>query len=121
MTTEPDGTLQVGGFVGPRIEVARIRLIDRKEHVPIEQLVRLGAVAFNGPDRVHLHYAEAMALAVYLIDGKGGKYREGFLDYVRDAQRGRLRNDGGRQLDDRLGISYRTLDAELLAALRPVP
>jgi hypothetical protein len=40
---------------------------------------------------------------------------------VRDALRGRLRGDGGRQLDDRLGVSYQTLDAQFLAALRPGP
>ena len=43
-----------------------------------------------GPDdeTARLHYAEAMALTVYLMEGRGGKYREGFLDYVRDALRG---------------------------------
>ena len=29
-----------------------------------------------------------MALAVFLMQADGGRYREGFLDYVRDAYRG---------------------------------
>jgi hypothetical protein len=114
----PDGTLQVGGFVGPRIQVAQVRLIDRHEYQPIRQFVQLGPSAFNDPDQVRLHYAQAIALAVFLMDGCGGKYREGFLDYVRDAHRGRLRGDGSHQLDARLGVSYQTLDAEFLAALQ---
>jgi hypothetical protein len=118
---EADGSLQVGGFVGPRIKVAQIRLIERSEYQPIEQFVRLGPSSFNDPDRVHLNYAQAMALAVFLMDDGGGKYREGFLDYVRDAHRGRLRGDGGHQLDSRLGATYKALDAEFLAALRPGP
>jgi hypothetical protein len=121
VTSEPDGSLQVGGFVGPRIKVAQVRLIDRHEYQPIEQFVRLGPSAFNDPERVYLHYAQAMALAVFLMDGRGGKYREGFLDYVRDAHRGRLRGDGGHLLDDRLGVAYKALDAEFLAALQPGP
>jgi hypothetical protein len=117
----PDGALQVGGFVGPRIDVARIRLIDRGEHVPIGQLVRLAQSGFNDPGQVHLNYAEAMALAVYLMHGQDGRYREGFLDYVRDALHGRLRLDGSSALDERLGVSYQTLDDELLAALKARP
>src|SRR5262249_33123966 len=98
-----DGSLQVGGFVGPRIKVAQIRLLERDEYQPIDQYVRLGPSAFNDPDRVYLNYAQAMALAVFLMDSGGARYREAFLDYVRDAHRGRLRGDGGHQLAARLG------------------
>lgn len=117
VAVQPDGTLRVGDFVGPRIEVARDRLLDRAELVPVERLVRLGQNGFNDRDRVHLHYAESMALCVFLMDGHGGRYRAGFLDYVRDALRGRLRGTTGRALEDRLGISYRTIEADFLAAL----
>jgi hypothetical protein len=121
VTGAPDGALQVGGFVGPRIEVARIRLTERGAQVPVERLVRLGQDGFNQSDQVYLYYGEAMALTVYLMHGQGGRYREPFLDYVRDALRGRLRDGGSKTLDDRLGVAYRTLDTELLAALRPRP
>jgi hypothetical protein len=119
VSPQPDGSFQVGGFVSPRIEVARIRLLDRGELVPVERLVRLGQNGFNNSEKIHLHYAEAMALAVFLMDGRGGQYREDFLDYVRDALRGQLRGDGGHALDDRIGVPYKTLEAEFLAELKP--
>ena len=94
-------------------------MLENGEAVPIERLVRLNQDGMLGPDKdtARLNYAEAMALTVYIMEGRGGKYRDGFCDYVRDALRGRLRNDGSHQLDDRLGISYKQLDAELLADL----
>ncbi len=120
VAVQPDNSLMVGGYVGPRIQGARKRMLDNGEAVPIERLVRLNQSGLLGPDKetARLHYAEAMALTVYIMEGRGGKYRDGFFDYVRDALRGRLRNDGSHQLDDRLGISYKELDAELLADLK---
>ncbi len=114
----PDGTLRVGGLVGPRIVGAKIRLIDRQEFVPTERLVRLGRNEFNRDDVVHLHYAEAMALTVFLMQTRSESYRDPFLDYVKDAYRGRLRRDSGRSLDERLGIPYKTLDDQFLDFLR---
>jgi len=121
VVAQPDNSLEFGGYVGPRIRDARRRMLENGQAVPIEQLVRLNQNALLGPDdnTARLHYAEAMALTVYLMEGRGGKYRDGFLDYVRDALHGRLKSDGSHQLDDRLGISYRELDAELLADLKP--
>ena len=121
VAVQPDNSLLVGGFVGPRIRDARRRMLENGDAVPTERLVRLNKLGMLGAnhDTARLHYAEAMALTVYIMEGRGGRYRDGFCDYVRDALRGRLRNDGNRQLDDRLGISYRELDAELLADLRP--
>jgi Protein of unknown function (DUF1570) len=119
VASQADGSLRVGGFVSPRIEVARVRILTNGEFVPIEQLVRLGQNGFTDPDSIHLHYAEAMAVCVFLIDGQGGRYRDDFLDYVRDALRGRLRTDASQALTDRLGVAYKTLDAEFLVDLKP--
>jgi hypothetical protein len=66
-----------------------------------------------------MQYAEAMALVVFLMDGHGRQYREDFLDYVRDAHRGRLKGDNGHALEDRLGVPYKTLEAEFLDELKP--
>jgi hypothetical protein len=121
VVVHPDNSLEFGGYVGPRIRDARRRMLENGQMVPIEQLVRLNQDALLGPDddSARLHYAESMALAVYLMEGQGGKYREDFLDYVRDALHGRLKSGGSHQLDDRIGISYKELDAELLADLKP--
>jgi len=118
VVTVPDGSLRVGGLVGPRIDVAKLRLIKQREFVPTERLVRLGRNEFNRDDLVHLHYAEAMALTIFLMQAEDESYREPFLDYVKDAYRGRLRRDTGRSLAERLDIPYKTLDAQLLEFLR---
>jgi hypothetical protein len=114
----PGGTFEVGGFVGARLLDARERIIGNGEFVPCAQFVRFGQADFLHPERKRLHYAEAEALTVFLMHTHSGRYREGFLDYVRDALRGRLQGDLGRALDDRIGISYKELDEAFLADLK---
>ncbi len=64
-------------------------------------------------DAVYTHYAESMSLAIFLMQGQQNHYRAGFLDYVRDAYRGRLRPGGsGQTLSERLGVPYETLDRQ---------
>src|SRR5262249_8679415 len=88
VTIEPDGTMKVGGLVGPRIDAARRMLLENKQFVPTERLVRLGQSAFMKEELVYLHYAESMALAVFLMQGHDELYRESFLDYVKAAYSG---------------------------------
>ncbi len=118
LTAEPDGSLSIGGLIGPRIEEARRRLVQNGEHIPIAQFVRLNQAQFNDQDGVHLRYQEAIALAVFLMQSHNRQYREPFLDYVKDAYQGRLKLDSGRSLEDRLGVPYATLDAQFLAFLK---
>jgi hypothetical protein len=115
---EPDGSLSVGALIGPRIAEAKRRLLDGQEFIPFEQFVPMGKVAFNDDEAVHLHYAEAMALAVFLMQADDQRYREGFLDYVKDAYRGRLRRDASKSLEERLGVSFSTLDSRFLKYLQ---
>ena len=58
-----------------------------------------------------------MALAVFLMQWRDGTYRDAFLDYVRDAYRGRIKRTTGRSLQDRLGQPYETLDRQFLTFL----
>ena len=44
---------------------------------------------------VYLHYQQAMALTVFLMQWHEGTYRDAFLDYVRDAYRGRIKRRRG--------------------------
>ena len=83
--------------------------------------MKLGLDRFSADDVVHLHYQQADALATFLMDGRGGEYREDFLDYFADAYHGRLKRNVGRPLDDRLGKSYEQIDAELLKYLADDP
>jgi hypothetical protein len=116
---QPDGSLEVGGRVGRRMEEAIRSLVDLGRTIPLEQFMGYDEAAFAHDDSaIYLRYQQAMALTVFLMQWHDGAYREGFLDYVRDAYRGRLRASTGRKLQDRVGESYAMLEAQLLSFLR---
>ena len=118
---EPDGMLRIGGLVGPRMAQAQAQLLDEHKFVPIEDLVSMNVAKFQGARGsrvIYLHYAESMALAVFLMQAKKSRHRECFLDYVRDAYKGRFRGGSGRSLEDRVGVRYPELDRAFLDYLR---
>lgn len=121
-TTEPqeDGSILVGGLVGPRIEQARIRILERGEYVPLETFTAMGESKFreDADEAVYRNYAQAMALTVFLLHGEGEKYRERFLALVADAYRGKVK---ANSLEERLGVSFVKLDAEFRAFLEAGP
>jgi hypothetical protein len=117
--SRPDGSLEVGGRVGRRMEEAIRSLVDQGRTIPLDRFVGLDETTFTRDDpAIFLRYQQAMALTVFLLQWHDGAYREGFLDYVRDAYRGRFRRGSGRSLEDRLGQPYATLEAQLLAFLK---
>jgi len=107
-----DGNLEVGGLVGPRLEAARASSKEGS-FVKIERLVQLDQNRFNADQVIYVHYAQSMALTIFLMQGREGALRDAFLDYAKDAYRGRLRRETGRSLSDRLNVSYEELDREL--------
>ncbi len=111
VTPQPDGTLEVGGLVGERLAAAQQSLSEGR-FLPLEQFVMLDQNAFNRRDRVHANYQQAMALAVFLMQWSDGVYRDAFLDFVRDAYRGRIKRGTGRSLEDRLGVPLRVIDTQ---------
>jgi hypothetical protein len=116
---QPDGSLEVGGLVGRRIEEAIKAIVDREQAIPLARFVALDEKPFMNPDRGrYLRYQQAEALTVFLMQWHQGTYREGFFDYIRDAYRGRIKRQAGRSLEDRLGQPYSTLEAQFLAFLR---
>ena len=117
LVPRPDGSIRVGGLSGARNEAARANLSDKGRLVPLAAFVAFDQARFNGGD-VFLHYQQASALATFLMDGKGGAYREGFLDYVKSACQGRLRRTAGKSLEDWVGVPYAKLEAELLEFLK---
>jgi hypothetical protein len=110
-----DGTITIGGVVGPRMREARIRLVDRGELVPLDQLVNLDRDRFLREPEVYLHYAESMALAVYLMHGEEGALRQNFLDYVRAAYDGRFATR--KNIETSLNIKADVLEFGLLQYL----
>jgi hypothetical protein len=117
LTIEPDGSARIGGVVGPRLLAARENLAVKKRTEPLGTFVRFDEQAFKGPDRI-LYYQEGAALATFLMHGRQGAYREGFLEYVRDACRGQIRAAAGRSLEARVDRAYATLEEELIGYLK---
>jgi hypothetical protein len=118
VSPQPDGSIEVGGLVGRRIEEAIRALVGKGQLIPLAEFVAYDQTAFNDNAQIFLHYQQAMALTVFLMQWHEGTYRDAFLDYVRDAYRGRIKHGTGRALQDRLGQSYATLDAQLRAFLK---
>ena len=118
VSPQPDGSLEVGGLIGPRIEEAIKSLVDRGRSTPLAEFVELDENAFMQKPQIYTNYQQAMALAVFLMQWHQGTYRDAFLDYVRDAYRGRIKRGTGRKLQDRLGQKYSTLDGQFLAFLK---
>jgi len=118
VSPQPDGSLEVGGLAGPRIEAALKSLVDQGQSIRLAEFIELDENAFMQKPQVYTNYQQAMALTVFLMQWRDGTYRDAFLDYVRDAYRGRIKHGHGRSLQDRLGQKYSTLDGQFLAFLK---
>lgn len=114
VTTHPDGSMEVGGVVGPRIDAAVQHIAEKGNAIPTALFVGLGQEVFNREMLIYANYQQAMALTLFLMRWHDGIYRDAFLDYVRDALKGSLRVESGRTLQDRLGTPYETIDAQFL-------
>jgi Protein of unknown function (DUF1570) len=108
------GAVRIGGLVGARNIEARKRLLEPRGLTPLETFVAFDQAAFNKKSTVFRNYQEASSLATYLMHGELERYREGFLDYVKDACQGNLRDGSGRTLDVRLDVTFETLQAGFL-------
>ena len=118
VTPRSDGSIEVGGYVGPRFEEAIRVLAGEGRVMSLAEFNKLDQNAFNRDESIHFHYKEAMALAVFLMQWHDATYRSSFLDYVKDAYRGRIKGHNGRSLPDHLGQTYAALDAEFGAFLK---
>jgi len=104
--SQPDGSLRFGGPTGLRFAEAQVRILDRREFLPIDRLARLDRKDFlngGGTRDPRLLYAESMALTIFLMDAEHGRHRDGFFDYVGDAYDGRLRTNP-RALSDAVAL-----------------
>jgi hypothetical protein len=101
---------------GPRMDVARKRILEDKTYTPYEIFEAYGKAGFELPSKIHDHYAQAMALTLYFLTHPDPRTRDVFLDYARDAYKGRLR--GGRGLAARLGTESGAIDEALIDYLK---
>jgi len=118
VSPQTDGSIEVGGLVGRRIEEALRSLVGQGRAIPLAQFIDFDQTSFNSKDQIFLHYQQAMALTVFLMQWHEGTYRDAFLDYVREAYRGRIKRGLGRSLQDRLGQTYATVESQFLAFLK---
>ena len=118
VSPQPDASIEIGGLVGRRMEEAIRSLVDQRRMIPLAEFVDLDQASFNLQDQIYLHYQQAMAVTVFLMQWQQGTYRDAFLDYVRDAYRGRIKHVPGRSLQDRLGQPYTVIDSQLRAFLK---
>ncbi len=94
---QPDGSIAYGGRVGRRMEEAIHTMVGQERTIPLERFVGYDEAAFGRRDpQLYLRYQEAMALTVFLMQWHDGAYRDGFLDYVRDAYHGGIKRTTGR-------------------------
>ena len=108
--------VQFGAPTGARMDVARQRILKEHAYTPYEVFEAYGQSGFNLQTKIHDHYAQTMALTLYFICGSDARTRDIFLDYARDAYKGRLR--GGRGLAARLGMEPNEIDEGLIRYLK---
>src|SRR5262249_18297529 len=70
---QPDGSLEVGGRIGRRMEEAIRSLADLGRAIPLEQFVAYDEAAFAHDDSaIYLRYQQAMALTDFLMQWHDG-------------------------------------------------
>jgi hypothetical protein len=72
----------VGGRDAGRVPAARGRLVEEGVHVPLAELAALGRKAFQADARLPALYDEVAGLADFFMNGRNGRYREAFLEYL---------------------------------------
>jgi hypothetical protein len=116
VVVKSDREINFGKPVGARMDVARQRILENRVFTPYEVMEGYGQISFNMASKVHDHYAQAMALTLYFLVGADARTRDIFMDYARDAYKGRMR--GARGLSDRLGQESIKLDSSFIKYLR---
>ncbi|MBI1324551.1 DUF1570 domain-containing protein [bacterium] len=116
LKADGDNHLRFGLPTGPRMDVARNRILDDKAYTPYEVFEAYGKAGFESPAKIYDHYAQAMALTLHFLMHPEPRTRDIFLDYARDAYKGRLR--GARGLAERLGLESGALDQQFIDYLK---
>ena len=118
VTPQSDGSLEVGGLVGPRIAEALRSIVVRRHMVPMAEFVAFDEPTFRDKVQIYHNYQQAMALTVFLMQWNQGAYRDAFLDYVRDAYHGHIKRGSNRSLKDHLGQPYAVVEKQFLTFLQ---
>jgi hypothetical protein len=110
-----DGWWSGGGCEAERLQFARRNAATAGDRqLPIERLAGLSREAVQTSPDIRQLYAQAAGLAHFLIDGEGGRHREGFVDLLAAIYRG---EDAGDALAKSTGESLGSLDGKYRAFL----
>ena len=109
---QPDGSYQIGGLTGPRIERGLEEARAGKLLLTLAEIQKLTPNQFMDEHEIYRNYIQAMAWTLFLMQAEGGRYRSGFLAYIREAYDGQFRPGGpGRSLEEHLILAEGSLDA----------
>jgi hypothetical protein len=72
----------LGGIAAGRGPAARERLVEDGFHVPLAELAAKGRRDLQADDRLPQIYSELAGLADFFMNGRQGRYREAFVEYL---------------------------------------
>jgi len=104
----------VGGIDAERLQYARHRALSDGFQLPVADMVALSREALQTDSRIRQIYSQAAGMAHFLIDGDGGRYRDGVLSYLRKVY---AAHDELTTLAAVVGRSYQELDSLYLQYL----
>lgn len=109
---------QIGGFESDRFQAARLRALERKEYTPLSKLTQFGMLGLLRDPQIAAHYSQSLGQATFFMQGNGGRYREGFGDYLQSVYLGQ---DQPQSLAKDLDTPFGQLDSEYLKFLESTP
>ena len=120
---EDDGTVSVGDLAHPRILAAREQVVKNQEQEPLARFTALGMLRFQAGTTPELQkrYAQATGLTHFFLHYKDGLYRDEFIEYLTNIYTPVQRIRGTKTLEDVIGVSYATLDAQYATYFNEMP
>lgn len=81
--TRRGGYFTTGGFESQRLQDARHRLHNQRQHAALSELTPLGQEAFQRDPRVREYYTAAAGYTHFLLDGDHGRRRDAFHRFLK--------------------------------------
>jgi hypothetical protein len=98
------GYCLLGGFDADRLQYARYRALAEENYVPLAELTRMGRRGLQQDPRIGALYSQAAGLTDFLMNGRSGRHRQAFLEYLKSVYMGRAALEQLAALDrDTLG------------------
>lgn len=86
--------VSLGGFDSLRLQYARLRATREGFFVPLEHLDVMDRNELQQSGNIRAIYSQSAGMSEFFFVGNDGRYRDGFIEFVKQLYRGRAR-DGG--------------------------